>query len=115
MNVPDYGRIIAVATAAQESSLRNIDYGDKVGPDSRGLFQQRPRWWGPVAELMVPELAAGKFYTALLKVRGWQTLPLAAAAQAVQNSADGSLYAKREPMARAVITALNTLHATRKA
>lgn len=39
LGVPQYGEIIAVATAIQESKLTNLDYGDR---DSLGLFQQRP-------------------------------------------------------------------------
>jgi LysM repeat protein len=39
LGVSDYGIVIALAAAMQESSLVNIDYGDR---DSVGLFQQRP-------------------------------------------------------------------------
>lgn len=44
--LPARAAVIAVATALQESSLRNLDYGDAAGPDSRGLFQQRTRYYG---------------------------------------------------------------------
>lgn len=38
------GITVALATAIQESGLRNLDYGDR---DSLGLFQQRPsQGWG---------------------------------------------------------------------
>src|SRR5690554_6082556 len=37
---------VAVMTAMGESSLRVLDRGDRAGPDSRGLFQQRDPW-GP--------------------------------------------------------------------
>ena len=37
--LPDRAVVIALATAQQESRLRNLDYGDR---DSLGLFQQRP-------------------------------------------------------------------------
>src|SRR5690606_421563 len=44
LGVPDYGIVIALATAMQESSLRNLNWGDR---DSVGLFQQRPsQGWG---------------------------------------------------------------------
>lgn len=39
LDVPRKGQIIALATAMQESRLRNLGYGDR---DSLGLFQQRP-------------------------------------------------------------------------
>ena len=37
--LPERAVVIALATAQQESRLRNLDYGDR---DSLGLFQQRP-------------------------------------------------------------------------
>ena len=37
--LPRRAVVIALATAQQESRLRNLDYGDR---DSLGLFQQRP-------------------------------------------------------------------------
>ncbi|MEZ7976763.1 MAG: LysM peptidoglycan-binding domain-containing protein, partial [Pontimonas sp.] len=52
LGVPDYGIVIALATAMQESSLRNINWGDR---DSVGLYQQRPSTgWGTVEELLDP-------------------------------------------------------------
>lgn len=87
-------RTIALATAWQESSLRNLDHGDR---DSVGLFQQRPsQGWGTVAQIIDPVYAAGKFYDALVQVPGWETLPLAEAAQAVQYSGFPDAYAKWE-------------------
>jgi hypothetical protein len=56
LKVPDRGVVIALATAMQESTLRNLDHGDR---DSVGLFQQRPSsGWGSVAELTTPATAA---------------------------------------------------------
>ena len=44
LGVNDRGLIIALAAAMQESSLRNVNYGDR---DSLGVFQQRPSTgWG---------------------------------------------------------------------
>ena len=44
--------MIALATAMQESTLKNLDYGDR---DSLGLFQQRPsQGWGTEAEILRP-------------------------------------------------------------
>ena len=40
--LPARAASIALATSMQESKLRNIGHGDQAGPDSRGLFQQRP-------------------------------------------------------------------------
>jgi hypothetical protein len=92
LHLPQYAAVIAVATAMQESSLENIDYGDR---DSLGLFQQRPsQGWGTPAEIMDPTYASTKFYETLVKVPNWQTIPLTEAAQAVQESAYPNAYAK---------------------
>jgi hypothetical protein len=93
-----------LATAVQESKLRNLDYGDS---DSVGLFQQRPsQGWGSKEQILVPTYAAGKFFDALVKVPGWQTLPVARAAQAVQHSAFPDAYGSWEPRATALSAAL---------
>jgi peptidoglycan DL-endopeptidase CwlO len=97
MGVSRRGVVIALATALQESQLRNLPYGDR---DSVGLFQQRPSsGWGSVAELTDPPTAARKFYSALLKVVGWRHMDLTYAAQSVQRSAFPLAYAKWEPLA----------------
>ncbi len=41
LGVPSKGWVIALSTALQESTLRNLPYGDR---DSIGLFQQRDAW-----------------------------------------------------------------------
>ena len=98
---------IALATALQESGLRNLDYGDDAGPDSRGLFQQRPtQGWGSEAQVMDPVYAANAFYNGLEKVPGYLDLPITDAAQAVQRSAFPQAYAKHEGPARAFASAL---------
>jgi hypothetical protein len=56
--------------------------------------------------LMDPHYATKKFYDALLKVKGWQNLPVEQAAQAVQKSADGSLYARWDDRSRILAAAL---------
>ncbi|WP_424211961.1 hypothetical protein ACN20G_07595 [Streptomyces sp. BI20] len=95
--VPERAVTIAVATAMQESSLRNIRYGDR---DSLGLFQQRPsQGWGSPDEIMDPVYAAGIFYDNLVEVRDYQRLPLTVAAQKVQRSAFPDAYAKHERQA----------------
>jgi hypothetical protein len=105
MGVPPRGWVIAVATAMQESTLRNVNYGDTAGPDSRGLFQQRDPW-GPLHVRMDPAGAARLFYERLLGVPGWETMPLAAAAQRVQISAFPHEYAKWEDDAVALVAEL---------
>jgi tape measure domain-containing protein len=51
---------VAIATAIQESTLRNIAGGDR---DSGGLFQQRPSQdWGTRAQITNPETAARSFF-----------------------------------------------------
>jgi murein DD-endopeptidase MepM/ murein hydrolase activator NlpD len=108
--VPARGWVIAVATAMQESSLQNLPGGDR---DSVGLFQQRPsQGWGTPAQLLDPIYAATKFYAKLATIPGWQTMPLAEAAQAVQNSGDGSLYADDEADARTVVQRLTGIAGT---
>lgn len=92
MGIPARGIRIAIATAIQESTMRNLSGGDR---DSVGLFQQRPsQGWGTVAQLTDPETAARKFFNALKAVPGWETLTLTAAAQAVQRSAYPNAYAQ---------------------
>jgi len=113
LRVPPRGWVIAVATAMQESSLRNINHGDRAGPDSRGLFQQRAGW-GALAERMNPAIAAELFYTGgrrgqrgLTDIPGWQLMRLTDAAQAVQISGKGGAYQKWEPMAIALVNRLS--------
>ncbi|GAA1788671.1 hypothetical protein GCM10009835_02470 [Planosporangium flavigriseum] len=83
---------VALATALQESKLRNLSGGDR---DSVGLFQQRPsQGWGEPQQLMDARFAAAAFYAALVKVPGWQAMDVGAAAQAVQRSAYPDAYAQ---------------------
>ncbi len=103
LGVSDYGITIALATAMQESSMRNINYGHL---DSVGLFQQRPSsGWGTVAQLTDATHAAKLFYggptnpnkgktRGLLDISGWQSMTLTQAAQKVQVSAYPNAYAK---------------------
>lgn len=108
MKVPPRGWVIAVATARQESWLRNLDHlGSANDHDSLGLFQQRPSsGWGSPGEIKNPEYAARKFYEKLLKVDGWQTMSLTAAAQAVQISAYPYAYQDDEPVATHLVNLL---------
>ncbi|WP_412883582.1 hypothetical protein [Arthrobacter phoenicis] len=105
--LPARAASIALATSLQESKLRNIGHGDEAGPDSRGLFQQRPsQGWGTEAEVMDPYHATNAFYDALVKIPGYESLPITAAAQEVQRSAYPGAYAQHEPTARAFASAL---------
>ncbi|MFE7902691.1 heavy metal transporter [Streptomyces sp. NPDC057424] len=102
--LPERAVTIALATALQESTLRNIDYGDR---DSLGLFQQRPsQGWGTPKEIMDPAYSAGEFYDHLVKVPGYTRLPLTVAAQRVQRSGFPQAYAKHEPDAALLAAAL---------
>ena len=102
--LPDRAVVIALATAQQESRLRNLDYGDR---DSLGLFQQRPsQGWGTEAQVQDPGYAAGIFYDRLVQVPGWETGRLTEVAQTVQRSGFPEAYQQWEPMAVALTAAL---------
>ncbi|MFD5144126.1 hypothetical protein [Streptomyces sp. NPDC058401] len=103
--MPDRAVTIALATAMQESALRNLDHGDR---DSLGLFQQRPsQGWGTPDQIMDPVYSAGIFYDRLAEIKGYSRLPLTVAAQKVQLSGFPQAYAKHEPEAT-VLTAAFT-------
>jgi LysM repeat protein len=105
----DAALVVALAAAAQESGLRNIDYGDR---DSLGLFQQRPSsGWGTEEQVMDAHRAARAFFggpvnpnpgvtRGLLDISGWEAMTVTQAAQAVQISGHPELYANWEASAR---------------
>ncbi|MFI6606277.1 hypothetical protein [Streptomyces sp. NPDC050507] len=102
--MPERAVTIALATALQESGLRNIEHGDR---DSLGLFQQRPsQGWGTEKQVLDPVYSAGKFYEHLAEVPGYSRLPLTVAAQRVQRSGFPQAYAKHEPDAALLAAAL---------
>ena len=101
LSAPQRAQVIAVATAMQESGLRNLTYGDR---DSLGLFQQRANW-GPVTVREDPKASAHLFYAHLLAIPGWQAMPLTQAAQLVQASALPDAYSKWEAKADLVVGA----------
>jgi hypothetical protein len=102
--LPSQAVVVALATALQESKLENLAGGDR---DSVGLFQQRPSQnWGTPQQISDPRYAAGAFYSALVKVKGWSQMPVEQAAQAVQRSADGSAYQRWVDEAQVMATAL---------
>ena len=104
MKIPEKGIIIGLATAMQESGLRNLANPnvaaslaiphEGLGHDhlSVGIMQQQP-WWGSLRDLMTPGVAAQKFFTALLKIGGWQNMAPTVAAQSVQHSQFPDAYA----------------------
>lgn len=95
---------IALATGFQESKLHNLNYGDA---DSVGIFQQRPsQGWGTRAEILKPAYAINAFYDALLKVSGYETMPITVAAQTVQHSGYPEAYAEHAADARTLASAL---------
>jgi hypothetical protein len=102
--LPPRAASIALATAYQETGIRNLDYGDL---DSVGLFQQRPsQGWGTKKQLMDPDYAAGKFYDALVKINNWQTDDINDVAQKVQRSGHPEAYNDHETDARVLASAL---------
>ncbi|MBA2309770.1 MAG: heavy metal transporter [Pseudonocardiales bacterium] len=105
LRVPDRGIWVALATALQESGLRNLDYGDR---DSLGLFQQRPsQGWGSPAQIRDPRYAATQFFQRLLQVPSWTELPLWQAAQTVQRSGFPYAYARWEQAAADLLAAVS--------
>ncbi|PKI93341.1 peptidoglycan-binding protein LysM [Actinomycetales bacterium SN12] len=115
LGVPDRGIAIALATAMVESSMRNLDHGDR---DSLGLFQQRPsQGWGTPAQAMDADRSIRVFYggpgnpngtttRGLLDIPGWQEMPFTVAAQAVQVSAYPDRYGTWELQATQWLAAL---------
>ncbi|WP_443742840.1 heavy metal transporter [Streptomyces smyrnaeus] len=102
--LPERAVTIALATAMQESQLRNIGHGDR---DSVGLFQQRPsQGWGTLEQIQDPVYSADRFYDHLVKVPGYSRLPLTVAAQRVQRSGYPQAYAKHEMNATLLTGAL---------
>ena len=130
--IPRSGQVIAIMMTLQESSLRmlanpavpdSLNFpNDGIGRDhdSIGSAQQRPAaGWGTVAELMDASYNARAFYggptgpnrgspRGLLDIRGWEAMDKGMAAQAVQVSAFPELYARWEPAATAIVSALET-------
>jgi cell wall-associated NlpC family hydrolase len=93
LGIPQFGWVVAVAVADDESGLQNLDYG--LG-DSLGVFQQQgSEGWGSASQRTTPTDAAEAFYgaqpvgmtsnTGLLEVPGWQSMSVGQAGQSVQN------------------------------
>ncbi|MGW1976651.1 peptidase M23 [Streptomyces sp. NPDC001889] len=106
LKLPGRATLIALMTAMQESTLRNLDYGHL---DSLGLFQQRPSMnWGTPDQIRDPKFAAESFFQGrggnpgLIHISRWQLRPPGEVAQAVQKSAHPGLYAGHESTMRAL-------------
>ncbi|MCW2856992.1 MAG: hypothetical protein JWR52_2607 [Marmoricola sp.] len=95
---------IALATAYQESKIRNLDHGDR---DSLGIFQQRTsQGWGTPSQILDPHYSINKFYDALVRIPGYETMQITEAAQLVQHSGYPQAYEAHAPDARALASAL---------
>jgi hypothetical protein len=104
LGLPDHAVTVALATALQESKLRNLTSGDR---DSAGLFQQRPsQGWGTFEQITDPVYAATAFYNRLRTEPDWTELSVTQAAQLVQRSGAPDAYAQWEPESRAIAGAL---------
>lgn len=99
---------IGVMTAMAESSLTVLDRGDAVGPDSRGLFQQRDNGaWGSYADRMNPYTSAVNFFKALQRIEGRELMEPTMVAHKVQGNADPYVYESRWPAAVTVVESLS--------
>ncbi|MFB7473156.1 LysM peptidoglycan-binding domain-containing protein [Kitasatospora sp. NPDC056184] len=107
----DRAAVIGVATAIQESGLKNLRYGDQ---DSLGLFQQRPSMgWGTVAQVTDPHYAARKFFTTMKELAPGKfgpdyltKVPLYQVSHIVQLSGSPEAPAKYERAAAQIVAQL---------
>ena len=117
LGVPEYGQIVALAVAIQESTLTADARNDQSS--ATGLFQQLDAW-APEAARLDPVKASKMFYTGgqvvdgidgdgkeegLLDIEGWKKMSVGEAAQAVQKSSDpiGVWYGRHEEVAREIV------------
>jgi len=102
--LPARAASIALATAYQESKIRNIEHGDR---DSLGLFQQRPsQGWGTEEQILDRHYSINAFYDALVQIEGYESMRITEAAQAVQRSGFPEAYEDHAEDARALASAL---------
>lgn len=113
-------QIIALMTAMQEASLRNLDYGDRPASlhgamsSSRGIYQQLDAW-GPYADRMDVATATRMFLhggaagqRGLLSVPNWYNLPPGVACQTVQESDFPDAYQAHYDDAAALVNSYGT-------
>src|SRR3954454_12406598 len=94
-----HAAVIALATARQESGIRNLDYGDS---DSLGAFQQRPsQGWGTPEQVMNVPHATTSFLHHLILIPEWETRRVTDVAADVQRPAEENrgLYEQWVPLA----------------
>jgi hypothetical protein len=98
--------IVAIMTAYQESRLGANTGSD---PSAVGLFQQNPAMgWGSASQVANPTYATQAFTKVLLGITTRSSMTDAQQAQAVQRSANGSLYAQWQTMATDIVNSLNS-------
>ena len=105
LDAPHDALVIALAAAMQDSSLRNLDFGED---DGVGLFQQRPsRGWGDAAGLLDPQPRRARLLprrrargVGLLGTPGWELMGVGEAACTVQQLSTAAAYGKWERCAR---------------
>lgn len=98
---------IGVMTAMGESSLRILDHGDAVGPDSRGLFQQRDNGaWGTYEDRMDPFVSSTSFYRVEMTISERASMEPTLVAHQVQRNADPYHYEPYWAPAGQVVRAL---------
>ncbi len=98
---------IGVMTAMGESGLAVVDHGDMVGPDSRGLFQQRANGaWGSYRDRMDPVISATSFFTVERTIPSRAAMEPTLVAHAVQRNADPYYYRQFWDPAGIVVRAL---------
>jgi murein DD-endopeptidase MepM/ murein hydrolase activator NlpD len=101
-----HAAVIALATARQESGIRNLAYGDR---DSLGTFQQRPsQGWGTPAEIMDVPHATTSFLRRLVHIRRWESRRVTDVAAEVQRPAQEyrQLYERWVPLATELVDRL---------
>src|SRR3954454_2678981 len=94
-----HAAVIALATAHQESGIRNLDYGDR---DSLGAFQQRPsQGWGTPEQVMNLPHATTTFLQHLILIPEWEPRRITDVAADVQRPAEEyrGLYEQWVPLA----------------
>lgn len=105
------GIVIGLAVALQETGLRNLanpsvpetlsQPHDGLAADHRavGILALNEQW-GTAVELMSPDTAARKWFTAMRGIEGWQAMAPQQVASAVMHSALPDTYAGRLGEAR---------------
>ncbi|WP_141753962.1 NlpC/P60 family protein [Streptomyces subrutilus] len=111
--LPGRGTLVAMMISLQESTLINLDHGDR---DSVGLFQQRPSTgWGTREQILDPHYSSRMFFLGaqddgdppgLVSVKGWENLDIVTIVRRVQRPDERyiGLYAGQETEARRIAT-----------